>query len=58
MDVHAHIAKTEIIGMLGGQFEDGKLHVSMAVPCNSISTGMQCEMDPGMSDILLKLYCF
>ena len=49
MDIHAHISKTEVIGMLGGKYcrEQGKLTVSMATPCNSISTGMQCEMDPG-----------
>ena len=49
MDIHAHISKTEVIGMLGGKYcrEQGKLTVTMATPCNSISTGMQCEMDPG-----------
>ena len=49
MDIHAHICKTEVIGMLGGTYccDQGKLTVSMATPCNSISTGMQCEMDPG-----------
>ncbi|BFY99501.1 hypothetical protein BsWGS_02541 [Bradybaena similaris] len=48
MDIHAHISKTEVIGMLGGQFcvETGQLTISMAVPCKSMSTGMQCEMDP------------
>ncbi|GFO48137.1 histone h2a deubiquitinase mysm1-like [Plakobranchus ocellatus] len=48
MDIHAHISKTEVIGMLGGQFsaEAHRLTVSMAVPCKSMSTGMQCEMDP------------
>lgn len=46
MDVHAHVSKTEVIGMLGGQCCDGTLSVTMAIPCNSISTGMQCEMDP------------
>lgn len=49
MDIHSHISKTEVIGMLGGKFclEQGKLTITMAIPCNSISTGMQCEMDPG-----------
>ncbi|GFR82583.1 histone H2A deubiquitinase MYSM1-like [Elysia marginata] len=48
MDIHAHISKTEVIGMLGGHFcaETHRLTVSMAVPCKSMSTGMQCEMDP------------
>ncbi|KAL8590434.1 hypothetical protein ACOMHN_011647 [Nucella lapillus] len=48
MDIHSHISRTEVIGMLGGQFHPTSacLTVSMAVPCKSISTGMQCEMDP------------
>ncbi|XP_046557705.1 LOW QUALITY PROTEIN: deubiquitinase MYSM1-like [Haliotis rubra] len=48
MDVHAHISKTEVIGMLGGQYHGdlGVLDIRMAVPCNSLSTGIQCEMDP------------
>lgn len=48
MDIHSHMCKTEVIGMLGGKFcvEQGKLTITMATPCNSISTGMQCEMDP------------
>ncbi|XP_022087339.1 histone H2A deubiquitinase MYSM1-like isoform X2 [Acanthaster planci] len=48
MDVHSHMSSTEVIGLLGGKFskEDSILDVLLAVPCNSISTGMQCEMDP------------
>ncbi|XP_055886147.1 histone H2A deubiquitinase MYSM1-like [Biomphalaria glabrata] len=48
MDIHAHISKTEVIGMLGGSFcsKTGLLTISMAIPCKSMSTGMQCEMDP------------
>ncbi|ESO88281.1 hypothetical protein LOTGIDRAFT_126355 [Lottia gigantea] len=48
MDVHAHISKTEVIGMLGGRYDTdcGKLEILVAVPCTSLSTGMQCEMDP------------
>ncbi|XP_038048375.1 histone H2A deubiquitinase MYSM1-like [Patiria miniata] len=48
MDVHSHMSSTEVIGLLGGKFckEDNMLDVLLAVPCNSISTGMQCEMDP------------
>lgn len=55
MDIHAHISRTEVIGMLGGQYctQSSLLTISMAVPCKSISTGMQCEMDPGKIDILL-----
>ncbi|XP_041358981.1 histone H2A deubiquitinase MYSM1-like [Gigantopelta aegis] len=48
MDTHAHISKTEVIGLLGGDYHDDthQLTIAMAVPCNSLSTGMQCEMDP------------
>ena len=49
MDAHAHLAKTEVIGLLGGRYlrETGKLHITRAEPCDSLSTGLQCEMDPG-----------
>ncbi|KAL0082314.1 Homeodomain-like DNA binding domain-containing transcription factor [Phycomyces blakesleeanus] len=50
MDFHAHLAYTEIIGLMGGSFveEDGvkKLKVSAVFPCQSVSTGIQCEMNP------------
>ncbi|KAL5015994.1 hypothetical protein ScPMuIL_005583 [Solemya velum] len=48
IDVHAHISKTEVIGMLGGLYNDEQrqLIINLAVPCESISTGMQCEMEP------------
>ena len=58
MDTHAHMSKTEVIGLLGGRFSPGRsegseegdqLRITMAVPCESLSTGMQCEMDPGKS---------
>ncbi|XP_037530784.1 histone H2A deubiquitinase MYSM1 [Nematolebias whitei] len=48
MDMHAHVSRGEVIGLLGGTFsEEAKvLKVCAAEPCNSVSTGMQCEMDP------------
>lgn len=50
MDFHAHLAHTEIIGLLGGNFikkENAKiLQVKSVFPCKSTSTGIQCEMDP------------
>ncbi|CAG8622773.1 8453_t:CDS:10 [Paraglomus brasilianum] len=48
MDFHAHLVSTEIIGLLGGKYnhDEGFLQVSMAFPCQSFSTGFQCEMDP------------
>ncbi|KAJ3174300.1 Myb-like, SWIRM and MPN domains 1 [Geranomyces variabilis] len=48
MDVHAHLAHTEIIGLLGGTYDASAatLHVTDVFPCRSQSTGVQCEMDP------------
>ncbi|CEP19442.1 hypothetical protein [Parasitella parasitica] len=50
MDFHSHLAHTEIIGLLGGNFikrGDSKiLQVAVVFPCQSTSTGIQCEMDP------------
>ncbi|XP_056459887.1 histone H2A deubiquitinase MYSM1 isoform X2 [Gadus chalcogrammus] len=48
MDMHAHVSRGEVIGLLGGTFnqKDKVLKISVAEPCNSVSTGMQCEMDP------------
>lgn len=56
MDIHAHMSKTEVIGLLGGEYcrDTDVMHITLAVPCESISTGMQCEMDPGM----YHLHCF
>lgn len=58
MDVHSHVSRVEVIGLLGGSFcpERGILTVVRAVPCVSISTGMQCEMDPGMGMCFTVLY--
>ncbi|KAJ3256889.1 Myb-like, SWIRM and MPN domains 1, partial [Borealophlyctis nickersoniae] len=48
MDFHAHLAHTEIIGLLGGTFDSHSktLSVRSVFPCKSLSTGVQCEMDP------------
>ncbi|CAJ1060107.1 histone H2A deubiquitinase MYSM1 [Xyrichtys novacula] len=48
MDMHAHVSRGEVIGLLGGTFNEEKkvLKISAAEPCNSVSTGLQCEMDP------------
>ncbi|CAO3685862.1 unnamed protein product [Rhizopus stolonifer] len=50
MDFHAHLAHTEIIGLLGGNFikRSGTkvLQIKSVFPCKSTSTGIQCEMDP------------
>lgn len=47
MDIHSHLSKAEVIGLLGGEYSAGVLKVKVAEPCDSLSTGMQCEMDPG-----------
>uniref|UniRef100_A0A8C5SFG7 Myb-like, SWIRM and MPN domain-containing protein 1 n=1 Tax=Laticauda laticaudata TaxID=8630 RepID=A0A8C5SFG7_LATLA len=48
MDLHAHVSMAEVIGLLGGRYSetDGIVEVCAAEPCNSLSTGLQCEMDP------------
>ncbi|XP_048832350.1 histone H2A deubiquitinase MYSM1 [Brienomyrus brachyistius] len=48
MDMHSHVSMGEVIGLLGGEYnEAGKvLKICAAEPCTSLSTGMQCEMDP------------
>jgi len=48
MDFHAHLVHTEVIGLLGGRYdpEARQLWVETVFPCNSLSTGIQCEMDP------------
>ncbi|CAB1426947.1 unnamed protein product [Pleuronectes platessa] len=48
MDMHAHVSHGEVIGLLGGTFneKDKVLKICVAEPCNSVSTGLQCEMDP------------
>ncbi|XP_041064442.1 histone H2A deubiquitinase MYSM1 isoform X1 [Carcharodon carcharias] len=48
MDMHAHVSMAEVIGLLGGRYSSGNkvLEICVAEPCNSLSTGLQCEMDP------------
>ncbi|XP_056336943.1 histone H2A deubiquitinase MYSM1 [Danio aesculapii] len=48
MDIHAHVSMGEVIGLLGGTYEEEEkvLKICSAEPCNSLSTGLQCEMDP------------
>ena len=48
MDFHSHLAQTEIIGLLGGKYQPQQhvLLIESVFPCNSLSTGVQCEMDP------------
>ncbi|XP_015251209.1 PREDICTED: histone H2A deubiquitinase MYSM1 [Cyprinodon variegatus] len=48
LNMHAHVSRGEVIGLLGGTFnkEEKILEICAAEPCNSVSTGLQCEMDP------------
>jgi protein MYSM1 len=48
MDLHAHLWKTEVIGLLGGHYLDSthEIIIHDVYFCNSISTTIQCEMDP------------
>ncbi|KAF9357800.1 hypothetical protein BGX26_003061 [Mortierella sp. AD094] len=48
MDFHSHMAETEVIGLLGGLYDEDEriLFILGVFPCRSISTGLQCEMDP------------
>ncbi|XP_033291291.1 deubiquitinase MYSM1 isoform X2 [Orcinus orca] len=45
---HAHVSMAEVIGLLGGRYSEVNkiVEVCAAEPCNSLSTGLQCEMDP------------
>lgn len=57
MDFHSHLAETEVIGLLGGLYdEDEKILFILGVfPCRSVSTGLQCEMDPE-SDVEARFF--
>ncbi|KAM8930122.1 deubiquitinase MYSM1 [Pelodytes ibericus] len=48
LDLHAHVSMAEVIGLLGGRYSEAEhvVEIWAAEPCNSLSTGLQCEMDP------------
>ncbi|KAM5148967.1 deubiquitinase MYSM1 isoform 2-T2 [Mantella aurantiaca] len=48
LDLHSHVSMAEVIGLLGGRYseDDRIVEIWAAEPCNSLSTGLQCEMDP------------
>eukprot|EP00079_Xenopus_tropicalis_P024395 XP_012817010.1 PREDICTED: histone H2A deubiquitinase MYSM1 isoform X3 [Xenopus tropicalis] len=48
LDLHAHVSMAEVIGLLGGRYTESEsvVEICAAEPCNSLSTGLQCEMDP------------
>jgi len=43
MDFHAHMTYNEIIGLLGGKYDDKRrvLKIFMAFPCQGTSTGIE-----------------
>ena len=46
MDFHAHLCETEVIGLLGGSYDDISmtLYIEDIFPCKSVSSGIQvCE---------------
>lgn len=47
MDIHAHLLNTEVIGLLGGYYDEHRncLVVATAEACDSVSTDLECEMD-------------
>jgi len=55
MDIHSHLCKTEVIGMLGGLYDEQKtvLRIVRAEPCNSWSSTMHCDMDPGKYTVMV-----
>ncbi|XP_069837419.1 deubiquitinase MYSM1 isoform X2 [Dendropsophus ebraccatus] len=48
LDLHSHVSMAEVIGLLGGRYLEAEsiIEICAAEPCNSLSTGLQCEMDP------------
>ena len=63
VDIHAHMTKVEIIGLLGGKLDEktGVLRVTSVFPCRSLPTAtidhsmahIECEMDP-MSELAAR----
>lgn len=47
MDIHAHLLNTEVIGLLGGFYDEARscLVVTAAEACDAVSTDLECEMD-------------
>ncbi|XP_077549523.1 histone H2A deubiquitinase MYSM1-like [Haemaphysalis longicornis] len=47
MDIHAHLLNTEVIGLLGGLYDEARscLVVTAAEACDAVSTDLECEMD-------------
>lgn len=52
IDVHAHCVKTEVIGLLGGIYDQRtqQLFILTSEPCVSLDDhDLQCDMDPGIA---------
>lgn len=54
-DIHCHSVHSEVMGLLGGNFEreNKVLRILTCEACESLSTGVQCEMDPGNYSIFI-----
>lgn len=48
MDLHAHTSLAEVMGLLGGYYDPTShtLHVTVAVPTEAVSSGVECDMCP------------
>ncbi|KAJ1822407.1 hypothetical protein LPJ56_000803 [Coemansia sp. RSA 2599] len=56
MDLHAHLTHSEVIGLLGGRFEDGVIHVDVAFACAGAGSATECEMDPAAEVAARRLF--
>ncbi|KAG0723589.1 Histone H2A deubiquitinase MYSM1 [Chionoecetes opilio] len=48
IDLHAHTSLAEVMGLLGGYYDPTShtLHVTVAVPTEAVSSGVECDMCP------------
>ncbi len=60
MDVPAHLSKTEIIGLLGGYYNQSKhqISVEIALPCSGLSTSIQVITCDHTFQSISLLSCF
>ncbi|XP_042206912.1 histone H2A deubiquitinase MYSM1-like [Homarus americanus] len=48
LDLHTHTSHAEVMGLLGGYYDPATqtLYVTVAVPTQAVSTGVECDMCP------------
>ncbi|KAJ2706510.1 hypothetical protein FB645_001518 [Coemansia sp. IMI 203386] len=56
MDLHAHLTHSEVIGLLGGRFQDGVIYVEIAFACAGAGSATECEMDPAAEVAARRLF--